>query len=218
MNIVGKEIDNVRVKKLEKSNKKLGKKLLEKFTGGAFEIFNDMWKSSKNEKYIQFVEDVYELSELDNREEIIIKLDKYSNEVDFNECIASILDSLFFSQSKLSRKILALITAKYLHDDECDYYDLCIINALKSLNDYDLDNFLDCVTNIAMEHIIQLDYRDDQTFITYHKLINNNIFVSVVDQVKWKEPETEIITFKCSKVSSRLKTYIEQIKGIKNEV
>lgn len=70
-------------------------------------------------------------------EELSIQVGKDSN----NEFLTIILDSVFFSKSKMCRIVLGIIAGKYLNQNEMDYEDLALAVALKDILDIDLSEF-----------------------------------------------------------------------------
>ncbi len=70
-------------------------------------------------------------------EQLTIQVGKGSN----NEFLTIILDSVFFSKSKLCRIVLGIIAGKYLNQNDMDYEDLTLSVALKDLFDIDLLEF-----------------------------------------------------------------------------
>lgn len=182
---------------------------------GVTEVFSTIYSSMKNIAFEDFLEGIgFEFENLKLEENDIDKLTKsLSNETN-NQHIASILDSVFFSKNALCRNILGIIACKCLYKNELDYEDLIIINALKDLLDYDLDEFMDLykiqpVKNNVGYSITFLAKYSDRQRIVVEKFQNLNVFGRDLALNRLGGSENPPLRYSITPVSERLNQYLE---------
>lgn len=106
------------------------------------EIMGKVYSSQKQIHFQDFVEGIayyFAIDSIDLKD--VETLVRKVSDSDNYETMTSILDSVFFSHSKISRAILGIITGKFMRYDELDYEDMVLVSALKELFDEDLNQF-----------------------------------------------------------------------------
>lgn len=98
------------------------------------DVIGTVYSSQKQIHFQDFVEGIayYFATDSLSADDVKALMKKVSESQNY-ETMTNILDSVFFSHSKISRAILGIITGKFLRFDTLDYEDMVIINALKDL-------------------------------------------------------------------------------------
>lgn len=106
------------------------------------ELVKCSYSSAKQIAFNDFLFGIYQKVQKENLSEKDIK--KFAKKLDKQEYfnyISNIIDTMFFSKCKMARYILGWIIMKYLIEDELDYEDLVLVNALKDVFDFEIEEF-----------------------------------------------------------------------------
>ena len=106
------------------------------------EIMGKVYSSQKQIHFQDFIEGIayYYASDSMDAKDVKTLVKKVSDSKNY-ETMTSILDSVFFSHSKISRAILGIIAGKFMRYDKLDYEDMVLVSALRDLFDEDLNQF-----------------------------------------------------------------------------
>ncbi len=218
----GKNIDKVEEDQENNYSKKQANAIVNIISGGLLDKFKDLFLPcftlSKQKKYNLFLEKLSQCDKLNIGKINKLGVEKCITDSEFDEYITSILDALFFTQSKRAIAVLSYITAKYLYIDDLDYVDMVLVLALKEFNDEDISIFLklenmEChKTNVAEEtQFVSISNYTEVEKISANKLISKQIFE---DDVAMRIGGSQTIKFHKSIVSSRLAEYLKIVEDI----
>lgn len=148
------------------------------------ELVKCSYSSAKQIAFNNFLFGIYKKAQKEKlSEKDIEKFSKKLDKQEYFNYISNIIDSMFFSKCKIARNILGWITMKYLIEDKLDYEDLVLVNGLKDVFDFELEEFVKFAQEpdngpkqeIGSGLVFVSDYNDNaRIFIT--KLINLGIF------------------------------------------
>ena len=130
------------------------------------------------------------------------------------ETMTNILDSVFFSRSKISRAILGIITGKFLHNDTLDYEDMVIIGALKDLFDEDLNQFWRYCNypQISIsDNTIIMDHYSATDRLIVEKLQNAGVLGR---DLAGNRLGGAMVRFELTIISKKLRTYLAAIRPV----
>lgn len=176
------------------------------------EIMGVMYSSQKQlffQDYINGIAYYYSNDSLDEKDvKTLVK--KVSDSNNF-ETMTSILDSVFFSHSKLSRAILGIITGKFMRFDKLDYEDMVLISAMKDLFDEDLTQFRKYCSykpKGEIERIVYVENYSGRDRIIIEKLQNRG----VLGRDMANRLSGLALRFELTSVSDRLKGYVDVVR------
>ena len=210
--------EKLNLKILKKSSSKLIDLLGETFLPKLWKIkdaFSIVYSSAKDIAFQDFLEGMEynfannNLAEQDI-EELYIQVEKNGN----NELLTIILDSVFFSKSKMCRIVLGIIAGKYLNQNEMDYEDLTLAVALKDILDIDLSVFITLCerkpteNNLGDQTIFIGDYTSTQRIIV-EKLQNLAVLGRDLAPNRLAGKGVSPLRYELTSVSKRLYEYIE---------
>lgn len=214
--------EKLNLKILKKKGAKLVNLLGETFLPKLWKIkdaFSIVYSSAKDIAFQDFLEGIAfnfansDLTEQDI-EELSIQIGKDSN----NEFLTIILDSVFFSKSKLCRVILGIIAGKYLNRNEMDYEDLTLAVALKDILDTDLSEFKALCerkparNNLDDKTIFIGNYTSTQRIVV-EKLQNSAVLGRDLAPNRLAGNGVSPLRYELTSVSKRLYEYIEVLFG-----
>ena len=199
---------------IETAEYKHHKSLMTKILGKFLKVDTESWAKFWGEKkQISFMQYLQTLGIKDNQgflsETDIEKLLEKLNDLQNNDTISNILDSVFFSKNKTCRLILAMITTKLAYSDSLDYIDLILIPALRELYDKDLRIFCQFFHMSGIEknpNIVYIENDIIEEQLALNKLLNLNIFGR--DNVSRLGDNPNILRYIKNVVSERLFDYI----------
>lgn len=148
------------------------------------ELVKCSYSSAKQIAFNDFLLGIYKKAQKEKlSEKDIEKFSKKLDKQEYFNYISNIIDSMFFSKCKIARNILGWIIMKYLIEDKLDYEDLVLVNSLKDVFDFELQEFIRFAQEpdngpdkeIGTGLVFINDYNDEcRIFIT--KFINAGIF------------------------------------------
>ena len=179
------------------------------------DVMGTIYSSQKQIHFQDFVEGVayYFANDSLSADAVNVLMKKVSDSRNY-ETMTSILDSVFFSHSKISRTILGIITGKFLRYNTLDYEDMVIINALKDLFDEDLSQFW------RYCNYPQIDENDNTTIMDHYSATDRLIVeklqnVGVLGRdLAGNRLGGAMLRFELTTVSKRLRTYLETIRPV----
>lgn len=140
------------------------------------EVMGKVYSSQKQIHFQEFVEGIAYRFANDSMDKSDVEAlaKKVSDSANY-ETMTSILDSVFFSHSKISRAVLGIITGKLMQYDKLDYEDMVLVNALRDLFDDDLSEFCRYANHHPthpIEKIVFLEHCTDTDRLIVEKLQN----------------------------------------------
>lgn len=179
----------------------------------AKEIMGAVYASQKKIHFQDFVEGIayFFADESIEPKDAEILLKKVSDPSNY-ETMTGILDSVFFSHSKISRSILGVITGKFLCDNKLDYEDMVLSSALKDVFDGELNRFFMYCSypqksaedkTSFVEHYTELDR------LVVEKLQNVGILGRDLAGARLGN---NLLCFELTTVAKRLKNYLDAIQ------
>ena len=179
------------------------------------DILGAVYSSQKQIHFQDFVEGIayYFATNSLSDDDVRALMKKVSDSKNY-ETMTNILDSVFFSHSKISRAILGIITGKFLHDDTLDYEDMVIVGALKDLFDEDLNQFWRYCS-------FKPNASDDRTSIMSHFSATDRLIIEKLQNagvlgrdLAGNRLGGAMLRFELTIVSKKLRTYLEAIRPI----
>lgn len=169
----------------------------------------------KERNFCKFLEQLYKDLELNkklSREEVDQLIEEVSKS-ETKQYMATILDTLCFSKGLYASQILALITSKYMSEDDLDYCDLILISALKDLYDDDLNAFVHVFMHNQQtaDSVSILDNYGDNERIILDKLQNLNILGKDRTPGRFSDGKSKPLFYEKTEVSKRLFSYCAMI-------
>lgn len=220
--------DNVKLSTLKKNGAKIIDLLGEIFLPRLWKIkdaFSIVYSSAKDSAFQDFLEGIAFKFSINNLtesdiEQMTVLISDNSN----NQFLTNILDSVFFSKSKICRNILGILAGKFLIENEVDYEDLTLSVALKDLFDNDLMEFNSLYkmtpskSNIDDQTIFIGNYSSTQRIIV-EKLQNSGILGRDLALNRLAGSGVPPLRYNLTSVSHRLFEYLESvISGINEKI
>lgn len=179
------------------------------------DVMGAVYSSQKQIHFQDFVEGIayYFATDSLSSDDVNALMKKVSDSKNY-EMMTNILDSVFFSHSKISRTILGIITGKFLHHDTLDYEDMVIISALKDLFDEDLNQFWRYCSYKPKS-------TDDKTSIMDHYSVTDRLIVEKLQNagvlgrdLAGNRLGGAILRFELTIVSDKLRTYLDTLRPV----
>lgn len=179
------------------------------------DVMGAVYSSQKQIHFQDFVEGIayYFATDSLSSDDVNALMKKMSDSKNY-EVMTNILDSVFFSHSKISRTILGIITGKFLHHDTLDYEDMVIISALKDLFDEDLNQFWRYCSYKPKS-------TDDKTSIMDHYSVTDRLIVEKLQNagvlgrdLAGNRLGGAILRFELTIVSDKLRTYLDTLRPV----
>ncbi|MBD5433516.1 MAG: hypothetical protein HDR35_04380 [Treponema sp.] len=169
----------------------------------------------KERNFCQFLESLYDSMKRNknlSREEVDRLVEEVGNSTS-KQYMSTILDNLCFSKGLFAVKILALITSKYMLEEDLDCCDLYLISALNDLYDTDLDTFFHTFMNnsTVIDGVSVLYEYTEENRIVLDKLQNLNIFGRDRTPGRLTDGKQKPLLYEITEVSQRLHCYCKEI-------
>lgn len=178
------------------------------------EIMGRVYSSQKQIHFQEFVEGMgyyFANNSIDSQD--VKALVRKVSDSDNYETMTSILDSVFFSHSKISRAILGIITGKFMREDTLDYEDMVLVSALRDLFDEDLVQFWRYCSykpKHANDRTSFLDHFSETDRLIVEKLQNAGFLGR--DLAGNRLGSSASLRFELTTVSKRLKSYLDAVR------
>lgn len=177
------------------------------------EVMGKVYSSQKQIHFQEFVEGIaYHFANDSMDKNDVEALVKKVSDSTNHETMTSILDSVFFSHSKISRTILGIISGKLLRCDKLDYEDMVLVSALRDLFDNELTEFWR-YANRQPTHPI------DRIALLEHCSSTDRLIVEKLQNVGVLGRDTAgnrlggaILRFEPTTITERLKSYLDAIR------